>query len=395
MSRLIHIIYSSAAHADFSTAQLLDLLASSRSKNLKLEITGMLLHIEGSFLQVIEGREGDIDALFETISADPRHRNIITIIRESIARRSFSDWSMGFADITRADLENADGFADFFADASAVQSLVPGRAQKLLKAFKDGRWRSHAPKPSLSVVVPEQKLEPVLPLQGTGVAFQPIVSVSQHAIISYEALAWDIRMQRELAAADLAQEYLAGVEDSARERAMSISAKPGEQQGININVRPTSPADAITKMQSIIDQANSQNIESRKITLELNQDYLSGDLNSIIAIVQDCKENGMNICLDDFGAGRSGLNQMEMSQPNSIALNAKLVRDIDSNGAKQAIIRGLMQTCDDLGIDVIAKYVETKGEFDWLLGEGIDLFQGGLFGHPMLDALPTDVRIPE
>jgi EAL domain-containing protein (putative c-di-GMP-specific phosphodiesterase class I) len=110
--------------------------------------------------------------------------------------------------------------------------------------------------------------------------------------------------------------------------------------------------------------------------------------------VQDCKENQLNICLDDFGAGRPGLNQMEMSQPNSIALNAKLVRDIDTNGAKQAIIRGLMQTCDDLGIDVIAKHVETTGEYEWLVSEGIDLFQGGLFGTPQLGSMPTAIHIP-
>ena len=84
-----------------------------------------------------------------------------------------------------------------------------------------------------------------------------------------------------------------------------------------------------------------------------------------------------------------------MCQPNSIALNAKLVRDIDNNGAKQAIIRGLMQTCDDLGIDVIAKHVETRAEFDWLASEGIDLFQGGLLGNPQIEVLPTQAYFPE
>jgi EAL domain-containing protein (putative c-di-GMP-specific phosphodiesterase class I) len=232
-------------------------------------------------------------------------------------------------------------------------------------------------------------------LRGTAVAFQPIVSISQRAIWAHEALAWNSLMQRELNASDQSPELLSSVEENARQRAMAISATPDVSQGININVRPKNPEDAISKMQSIIDQAIVQKIASRKITLELNQDYLNGDLNSIVKIVQDCKENGVNICLDDFGAGKSGLNQLEMSQPNSIALNAKLIRDINTTGAKQAIVRGLMQTCDDLGIDVIAKHVETRAEFDWLAGEGIDLFQGSLFGNPQLDMLPTEVRIPQ
>lgn len=395
MARLIHIIYSSAAKSHFGSEELLDLLGSSRSKNTSLNISGMLLHIEGSFLQVIEGNESDIDALFETISQDPRHGNIVTIVRESIPRRAFSDWSMGFADISREDLERASGWNDFMSNPDAVHSLVPGRAQKLLKAFKDGRWRSKAPRPAPAAPIVEKTAHDTVSLDGMGVAFQPIISASQRSVVAYEALTWDIRMQREMTTADQGAEVLGAIEEDARKLAMLISAQPDADFGININVRPMNAEDAVAKMQSIIDEANAQNLHNRSITLELNQDYLNSDLNSVVTIVQDCKENGLKICLDDFGAGRSGLNQMEISQPNSIGLNSQLVRDIDRNGTKQAIVRGLIQTCDDLGIDIIAKHVETQSEFDWLVSEGIDMFQGGFFGNPKLDEFPTDVRIPE
>lgn len=394
MTRLIHLIYSSAAKTDFSANDLLALLASSRSKNTALNISGMLLYVEGSFLQVIEGQEADIDQLFETISADPRHGNITTIIRESIARRAFADWSMGFADVQLAEIEAAEGFSTFLQDCGSVMALPPGRAQKLLTAFKDGRWRSRQPRSAVAAQPTAATAPSVDPLRGMDVAFQPIISASNRAIWSQEALAWDTRMQRELTASDQDAGPLSEIEALARERAMLLSAEPGSIQNININVRPTSPQDAIATMRAIIDLSRKQDVQDRQITLELNQDYLNGDVNSIIAIVQDCKENQLNICLDHFGAGRSGLNQIEMSQPNSIALNAKLVQDIDTNGAKQAIIRGLMQTCDDLGIDVIAKHVETTGEFEWLVSEGIDLFQGGLFGNPQLGSMPATVRIP-
>ncbi len=371
------------------------MLGGARSKNRGLEISGMLLHVEGSFLQVIEGKESALDALFTTISADPRHGNIVTIIRESIPRRAFTDWRMGFADITRADIENTEGFTDFLENASAVRSFAPGRAQKLLTAFKDGRWRSKAPRPMPPTEPTAATKETVNPLSEINVAFQPIVSISQRAIWAHEALAWDVRMQRELKPGDRSPELLAEAEETARRRAMMISATPDASRGININVRPTSLEGATAMMKSIIDEISFQKSDGRNVTLELNQDYINEDINSMAMIVQNCKENGLNICLDDFGAGRSALNQIEISQPNSIALNAKLVRDIHSNGAKQAIIRGLVQTCDDLGIDVIAKYVETRDEFHWLAGEGIDLFQGGLIGNSRLDHLPTEFYIPE
>ena len=396
MTRLIHLIYSSGAATPFSNDDLLELLSKARQKNANLHVTGMLLHIDGSFLQVIEGQPEVIDTLFGTISADPRHTDIVTIIREAIPKRSFSDWSMGFADISRADLEEMEGVSDYLISSDEASSIAPGRAKKLLSAFSDGRWRTK----SVAGVREEkaQKAEMVEPsavgLEGVHIAFQPIISVSQGAIWAHEAMAWDNKTQREVASCDQPIELLAKIEEDTWHRALEITARPDLSRSINVNLLPADAPSAVTQMEAIIDIASRQNIDSRMITLELNQDFLSGDLASVISIVQKCKESGLAICLDHFGAGRSGLNQLEMSQPNSIALNEKLVRGIDTNGAKQAIVRGLMQTCDDLAIDVIAKHVETMGEFEWLAGEGIDLFQGGLIGRPKLHEPGETAQIP-
>jgi EAL domain-containing protein (putative c-di-GMP-specific phosphodiesterase class I) len=70
------------------------------------------------------------------------------------------------------------------------------------------------------------------------------------------------------------------------------------------------------------------------------------------------------------------------------------VRGIESNGALQAIVRGITQTCTDLGIDVIVKHVKTMAEFHWFRAEGLQLFQGDLFALAASDQLPTHVAIP-
>jgi hypothetical protein len=80
--------------------------------------------------------------LFTIISADARHTNVTTIIQEPIAQRSFSDWTMGYSLVDQAELEQVDGFSDFFQDGYSFTILKAGRAKKLLTAFADGRWRS-------------------------------------------------------------------------------------------------------------------------------------------------------------------------------------------------------------------------------------------------------------
>lgn len=56
--------------------------------------------------------------------------------------------------------------------------------------------------------------------------------------------------------------------------------------------------------------------------------------------------------------------------------------------AKQAIVRGVLSVCSDLGITPIAEGVETEAEYYLLRALGIDLFQGFLFARPGLEALP-------
>ncbi|PKL43522.1 MAG: hypothetical protein CVV42_20140 [Candidatus Riflebacteria bacterium HGW-Riflebacteria-2] len=71
-----------------------------------------------------------------------------------------------------------------------------------------------------------------------------------------------------------------------------------------------------------------------------------------------------------------------------------LLRGVDNKGPRQAIIKGIMVTATDLGIDVIAEGVETTDEFMWLRDEGIWLFQGYLFAKPTFEQLSNEINLP-
>jgi len=86
--------------------------------------------------------------------------------------------------------------------------------------------------------------------------------------------------------------------------------------------------------------------------------------------------------IDDFGAGHAGLNLLAEFQPDLLKLDLRLVRNIERNGPKQAIVRGIRRTCTDLGIEIIAEGVESKDEYRWFRDEGVKLFQGYLFARP-------------
>ena len=139
---LMHCIYSSRASVAIRDVEIQALLASSRRNNPARGITGMLLFIEGSFFQVLEGSSDAVDEIYEVIACDPRHDRVTQIIREPIAKRSFAEWSMGFETVARADAQCLVGENDFFGSADCLEHINPGRARKLLIAFGAGRWRT-------------------------------------------------------------------------------------------------------------------------------------------------------------------------------------------------------------------------------------------------------------
>ena len=139
---LIHCIYASRATGIPSEADIQRLLERARHNNEERGITGMLLFIEDSFFQVLEGDAEIVDRTYESIVRDTRHDRVTQIIREPISKRSFGDWSMGFAAVQRMDAQQAIGENDFFGSAECLQRINAGRAKKLLVAFRAGRWRT-------------------------------------------------------------------------------------------------------------------------------------------------------------------------------------------------------------------------------------------------------------
>lgn len=70
------------------------ILATSARNNPARGITGLLLFNGRNFLQLLEGEEGEVAALMDTITADPRHSGVSVLDRRGIAVRTCPDWAM-------------------------------------------------------------------------------------------------------------------------------------------------------------------------------------------------------------------------------------------------------------------------------------------------------------
>ena len=101
----------------------------------------MLVFREGSFLQVLEGKDDTVLALYSRLENDSRHTNVKMLLRSEIEERSFGDWKMGFFDASGDRCSAEPGFIDFFRKGNLFDETDADRAKKALMQFREGAWR--------------------------------------------------------------------------------------------------------------------------------------------------------------------------------------------------------------------------------------------------------------
>ena len=88
------VVYLSSALRDFGLVDLDLLLTASRRRNIRDNVTGLLLHDGEHFIQALEGEEIVLRHLMRRIEADPRHGSISYVAAGEINNRLFGRWAM-------------------------------------------------------------------------------------------------------------------------------------------------------------------------------------------------------------------------------------------------------------------------------------------------------------
>ncbi len=221
-------------------------------------------------------------------------------------------------------------------------------------------------------------------------AFQPIVDVRAKNIFAYEAL---VRGRNgEGAATVLAQvndDNRYRFDQGCRIRSIFLAQQLGMTTRISINFLPNAVYQPELCIRTTIAAAEAANFPLDQIIFEVTESEQVMEPAKLLSIFRYYRDRGFATAIDDFGAGYAGLGLLTDFQPHIIKIDIKLVRDIDTNLAKQAIVQGLLLTCKMLNIQLIAEGVETAAEARWFFDNGIYLMQGFYFARPGFESLPT------
>lgn len=100
------IVYLSSSSGLLTDEDLARILTQSRHKNRARGITGILLYLNGCIIQVLEGQQEEVKALYEVINRDPQHTQVTKLYSGFVEHRSFADWSMGYKTLSTSELNH-------------------------------------------------------------------------------------------------------------------------------------------------------------------------------------------------------------------------------------------------------------------------------------------------
>jgi len=152
--QLYTLAYASVATKYFKDDELRTFLHSFRKNNMEKNISGMLVHSNSVFLQVVEGNKGELWKLCATIQKDERHQQFTMLWSQPIPERVFQSWSMGFQRLCLEDiLQREQGFSPILQEQEPFDFFVanPSLTQNLLLSFRSDALGLSSPtgKPSL------------------------------------------------------------------------------------------------------------------------------------------------------------------------------------------------------------------------------------------------------
>lgn len=123
--------------------------------------------------------------------------------------------------------------------------------------------------------------------------------------------------------------------------------------------------------------------DPRHLILELTENALMQQADSVIDVLSRIKDRGVSIAIDDFGTGYSSLNYLKRFPADIIKIDKSFVSEVTQNTEDAAITRAITHLVHSLGRKVCAEGVETQEQWEFLSGIGCDRAQGFLVSRPL------------
>lgn len=226
----------------------------------------------------------------------------------------------------------------------------------------------------------EQRIKSILDSDNPSIVYQPIFHLAQNRIVGFESLsrftASPLRTPdvwfNEAAKVGLG----VALETKAIQTALQGLKYLPDSVYVTINASPeTILSGAIA--------STFKDMPLNRLVLEVTEHALIDRYEDLAAAICSLRERGMQVAVDDAGAGYASFRHILNLAPDIIKLDISLTRNIDSDRSRRALAAALTRFAEETGSKIVAEGVETAAKLHVLQEIGINKAQGYLLGRPV------------
>lgn len=157
------------------------------------------------------------------------------------------------------------------------------------------------------------------------------------------------------------------------------STDPDLTVSVNVDARNLREPDLADHL---LDAVNQHGLSPDDLVVELTEDALIGEDQTVLKTLQQLTEAGVELSVDDFGSGFSSLAYLTKLPVSEVKLDRSLVTGISTDGRTRAVAESVLQLANRLNLRVVAEGIEDASTLDYLADQGCSVGQGYHIGRP-------------
>ena len=165
-------------------------------------------------------------------------------------------------------------------------------------------------------------------------------------------------------------EILSGWKEQGRDLFVSVNISPKDFYFMDV-------------AQELKDLVNEYGVDSGKLRIEITETVMMTDVEKRMRILEDLRQAGFVVEMDDFGSGYSSLNLLKDMPVDVLKIDMKFLSKTTDEKKARTILQNILNLSEDLGIFSLTEGVETHTQHRMLSEMGCKLFQGFFFAKPL------------
>jgi len=283
------------------------------------------------------------------------------------------------------------------SDVDTADDVLMRADMALLRAKRLGRARFVAYDPAQDRVATradlqlEDELRESLDADQVRAYYQPIVELSDRAVVGHEAL---VRWEHPRHGLLLPQRFLELAESSGLirplgwwmlDRACQDATTSGSgltpRGWVAVNASPSQLArpGVVADVTRALDASG---LPPERLHLEITETALMTASATLARELVELSDIGVRIALDDFGTGYSSLSLLRQFPVDLVKIDRSFIEPVLTDPSAFAIVKAVLSMCRDMGLPTVAEGIETEQQLDLLRRLGCSNGQGYLFGRP-------------